>query len=834
MLDWAVWRRAFRVYRETLRRVESAQVSARLRNRIYSGIVSRYSWLQKDIASIDDENLWGLLNLSREMEDQLPGDGACADIITSSFKDRKVPQFFFNTEDIAEICDFAHAFYAEEVSDVVRRAERIVQNVFEFDIGERVRFEGDVRWDFRPSGWTEWAVRLNTFYYAPVLCQAYWYTGEEKFANKCIELIHDWVRKNPVGRLPSWKQMAVSQRIVYWAWVYHLLLPLLTTETLSLMLKSLFWHGEFLSSHLEIDQANNHLLLNAVALIVLGTLFPEFKRAEKWRELGLELLQEHLPELICSDGVYAERSSHYQVLVLDYLLRVAILLEENGQVVPAGILKQLQDMTGFLVSLRRPDGGLPMLGDSFAESHMCNVRDTLFAAAFFFDCANWWAMVDRPSLQALWTFGTEAIEDCWERAELQPIEASKAFPAGGYWIMRNVPDQLACQVVVDCGPFGFNRNPAHGHCDALSFEFFYDSWPMVIDPGAYEYGNTKWRNYFRGTSAHSTVVVDGKEQSELWGKSKVGRMANGVCSQWLTTDWFDYFDGYHDGYERLDDPVTHGRQILFAKGENPFLFIWDSLMGEKAHRFDANLHFSPMGEVDELREDSVVLKFGKEHKLVVVPLFSGEVDRSVVSGQTNPPLGWVSYRFGSKHPAPVVSTRATFDCPVSFGYLLLPISCEDRKEKCSTAFRHLDVYDRRGFKKQESAAVQLQTAGGDDSISIVLVNPGNSSSLIEGVNLEASAQLLWAQLTPERELGSLVGINFSAIELNGRSLVQTSSPLSWMWVHQNEATISLQVPASNQADLRLRAPKLVEKVTVNGRRVTHIRDDEFIELGGNR
>ncbi len=832
MLSWIILKQNFHFYRESLRRMEFAQIRARLRNLAYFSIVSRFPQLQKHINAMDDEDLWDSLNLMGDIRDPLiqAGDNDnVSSIIAEVFKSRTAPQFFFDVKDVLEICELAHILYANEISDVVRRAEEIVQGIFRFDIGEPVHFGSSVQWDYYPSGYAEWAVRLNSFYYAVPLCQASLYTGDAKFADKCVELIKDWIYNNPVGRSPAWQPMAVSLRILHWIWIYHLLLfsPALSAKMASLLLKSFFLHGEFLVRHLEIDQANNHLLFNAAALIMLGTVFPEFKTAGRWRRVGLNLLQKYLPDLICSDGVYAERSSHYQLLVLDLLLKTALLLERNGHTLSSSILKQLHNMAEFLVSLRRPNGSLPMLGDSFDESDMCHLHDTLFVAGAFFKRADWCAVAGHPSLQALWVLGKDAIKYCLDSIGLRAAKASSAFPVGGYWIMRNAPSQPVCHIVVDGGPFGLYRNPAHGHCDALSFDFFYDGHSMVIDPGTYEYGNTRWRNYFRGTSAHNTVVVDGQEQSELWGKSRVGRMANATCNQWLTTDWCDYFDGAHDGYKRLEDPVIHQRRMFLAKGENPFLLIHDCMEGKGAHEFISNLHLAPLGKVSEFDKDKVVISFGDTHGLVIVPLFPTEIDCKVVRGQEDPPLGWVSYRYGTKTPTTAISTRVVLECPASFGYLLLPIRNEGLQGIHDNPPLHLDVCDHQGSQIRDGVAVQLYTAG---CTNVVVMNRECSSVLVEGADLETSARVLWIQFNGESALQTIMGINFSTVTLRGQLFMQASRPLPWVRAELDGAKISLRVPGSGKVALLLRAPKVLDGVTVNGTAVTYIRNDDYIEL----
>ena len=72
--------------------------------------------------------------------------------------------------------------------------------------------------------------------------------------------------------------------------------------------------------------------------------------------------------------------------------------------------------------------------------------------------------------------------------------------------------------IVDAGPVGYRSIVSHGHADALAFTLSIGGLEFLIDPGTYAYHTQgPWRQYFRGTAAHSTLRVDGKDQSQFGG-----------------------------------------------------------------------------------------------------------------------------------------------------------------------------------------------------------------------------------------------------------------------------------------------------------------------------
>ena len=60
---------------------------------------------------------------------------------------------------------------------------------------------------------------------------------------------------------------------------------------------------------------------------------------------------------------------------------------------------------------------------------------------------------------------------------------------------------------------------------------------MIVDAGVFEYQAGMWRDFMRGTAAHNTLLVDGQDQSEVWGSFRVGRRARVHARYWAQQDW---------------------------------------------------------------------------------------------------------------------------------------------------------------------------------------------------------------------------------------------------------------------------------------------------------
>ncbi len=157
----------------------------------------------------------------------------------------------------------------------------------------------------------------------------------------------------------------------------------------------------------------------------------------------------------------------------------------------------------------------------------------------------------------------------------------KDFPNAGYYILGDrFETNREVRIVADAGPLGYLSIAAHGHADALSFTLSVGGKEILIDPGTYAYHTQRvWRDYFKGTSAHNTVRVDGVDQSVsggnfLWVKhaqAQVDRASSArrssIAGPRVTT-----------ATRGLKHPVTHRREIQFEK-QHSRLQVTDELLG---------------------------------------------------------------------------------------------------------------------------------------------------------------------------------------------------------------------------------------------------------------
>ena len=82
-----------------------------------------------------------------------------------------------------------------------------------------------------------------------------------------------------------------------------------------------------------------------------------------------------------------------------------------------------------------------------------------------------------------------------------------------------------------------------------------------------------------------------------------GRELGQVTGQDLAVNTLSFVPGARDGFERLADPVTHRRRVVFVKPA--FWLVIDELSAEGRHRYDQHWHFGPEATLEEAEDLSV-------------------------------------------------------------------------------------------------------------------------------------------------------------------------------------------------------------------------------------
>jgi len=507
---------------------------------------------------------------------------------------------------------------------------------------------------------------LNRHQHFVTLGQAYWITGDEKFAEAFVIQATSWMEANPPKQGINWaSSLELAFRAIAWLWAIHLFAgSLYLTGRFKLrLLKYLIAQGLHLESYLShYFSPNTHLTGEALGLFYLGCAMPEFERAETWRDVGLRILLEQLNHQIRDDGVYFEQTTYYHRYTADFYIHLLVLARARKIPIPEELELKLSQLITHLMWITRPDGSSPLIGDDdggrllkLGPRKLDDFRDTISIGAVLFGRGDWKQAAGRATVELLWLLGPSALNHYDLLPCYEPGDLSRVFPDSGLCVMRDGWARESRYVVMDCGPHG-SLSCAHSHADALSIEFSALGRNWIMDPGTYTYtGDSELRNWFRSTKAHNTVTIDGVSQSITAGPFSWERIASSRVDDFIDGKDFDYVRASHDGYERLDNPVQHSRAIISPKQEPngdlqsslaSYLIVHDSFITSGSHEYSVRFHIAPGCSAFAIGNHATVTEPGGRRLNIT------GFGRSTVQARVT--HSWVSRAYGERQPAVVV------------------------------------------------------------------------------------------------------------------------------------------------------------------------------------
>jgi hypothetical protein len=503
---------------------------------------------------------------------------------------------------------------------------------------------------------TKYVWELSRHHHTTVLAMAYWLTGDVRYAESATNQIDAWCAGNPFLHGVHWSSgIELGVRLISFAWVRRLLEDWPEVHSCfddnPKFVECVYQHQWWLTRRLSSgSSANNHLIYEGVGIYVAACSMPWFAESASWRVKARDILEREFRKQTFASGINRELGSGYNAFVFEAL---ALCLIEG----------QLSDDPWPITAWQLAANILSLFGN-FADCKGCPPRqgDGDDAQGLLLDAPGFGQSVDLLQLGAAWFGYTDCLPHLeerplrswlWGRTVGPPLEVGRKPRStrnslavdAGLVILRshsNTSNEIYC--VFDAGPLGYLSIAAHGHADALAIELRYGGQSILVDPGTFSYTASEvWRNYFRSTAAHNTLVIGGTNQSEsggpfLWKRAAKARL--------LGTEGLEesspvaFAEGEHDGY-RLRFGVCHNRRVTLdrARGE---IAIEDRITGGPAAPVQQIFHLHPdiscylTGNVAHL---SWIGNDGRRQaKLVLSELMNWQE----VCGSNEPVLGWYS------------------------------------------------------------------------------------------------------------------------------------------------------------------------------------------------
>ena len=525
---------------------------------------------------------------------------------------------------------------------------------------------------------------LNRHLHLVRLAQAWALTREARWLDALEQNLRSWLEQCPPLTGPNWtSSMELGIRLINWSLIWQLV----GGERSALFegdhgqrlradwLGSIHAHCRTIARHLSRhSSANNHLIGELAGLYVGAATWPCWKESQDWQAMAQRELETEAQVQFSRDGVHREQAFAYHIFVCEFLFVAGLFAQAGGQQLTPfsrAYWASLQRALRFLRSVRDVGGNVPTVGDADdgcvfrldasgmdRAGQLLALGETVFGGHADSHAGVRWLLHTLP--------GTRP--DC----DPHEVDSGWAFPDGGYLLFGNrfgEADEI--KGMLDCGPLGYLGIAAHGHADALALALSVAGEPCLIDPGTYSYWqDQKWRDYFRGTSSHNTVRIDGLDQSVSGGRFMWLRKAAASIERMPASPHEFDFRGSHDGYARLPDPVRHVRSVRFEGATNT-LVVRDEVSARKQHKVELFWHLAPGLDV-RLTSSGLAVR---GRRFVLQMQVSGEdLHLELVRGAENPPLGWYSATYESKAPCEVlristVSSAVPIECRFTITFI---------------------------------------------------------------------------------------------------------------------------------------------------------------------
>jgi uncharacterized heparinase superfamily protein len=537
------------------------------------------------------------------------------------------------------------------------------------------------RIDYRrdDTGDPKWIWELNRCQSLPLLAAAWLVSDDRQYAQAASDRLESWVDAHPPGRGIAWSNgFEAGIRAISLATAVDALRgsEFLDADRLAKALVSLWQHARWIQLDPSLgSSANNHRIGELVGLVVISVMAPELRPSSRWLDDALESLDQEAERQILADGTSVEQAFAYHVFVLDLLLVAVAALDSAGRSLPPALTAALERSGDALWAQLSENEPAPTYGDTddgralvVDEGDLRDPRGVAAGIAARLGHAKAARVAGGLDPTAWWLFGA-AGADRFARVRPAPEPGSVTLRDGGLTILR----RGRRRAMIDHGPHGYLSLAAHAHADALRLDLSLGHEQLVVDPGVGSYSaRPRLREAFRGTGFHATVLVDRTNSSQpggpfLWTRHAATRILAADAEAGFVV-------AEHDGYECLDDPVSHRRTVL-ALGKGESIVVIDRLEARGAHHYSQRWPLHPALDLDERTSDKVVAK-GEKAGLLLAVASSRPFLLNAVRGQADPPAGWWSARLESATPSWLLTVDVRASGSVEMATLLVPFESD--------------------------------------------------------------------------------------------------------------------------------------------------------------
>ncbi len=396
-------------------------------------------------------------------------------------------------------------------------------------------------------------------------------------------------------------------RILNWLQIHNMFLGQenYSDEDQLKTIATLLQHGAHLYERNQEFHSGNHQTRGLSALAMVSILLRDFEGTDKWYDLSMKLLEEHLSKEINDDGFQFERTVHYHISDIGNYYYVYQLAKTSNLEVSQFWEDKLKSLFTTLIKIAYPDRSAPVLSDDtddpWAEKNDISGALTL-GYLLFNDTEMGYFANDHVESKMFWYLSDSQLKMLDSIDTKQPEYKSLNFPTTGYYIMRDGWNPKNSMMIISAGLD--DLKPDHQHGDMLGVQAMANGKTILPNYQVRYYLSDL--ELFKNSMTKNVALVDeelqGKQYTSNKGGSGFGKfkeLPNPKVISWSTHDDVDVFVGSHDGFENVG--VEYSRQVINLKNE--FWIVKDNFISEKPHDYKQvwQGHYSPEHAPELLR-----------------------------------------------------------------------------------------------------------------------------------------------------------------------------------------------------------------------------------------
>lgn len=438
--------------------------------------------------------------------------------------------------------------------------------------------DGKIDWTYNPLGQDEFQKQLHRHQWLVPQAKVYRTSHDEKYIKSWIEVYGDWLKQNPMPESglnnTSWWQLQVAERVdvQIQLFSYYQNSVNFTPQWLSTFLVNLGVHADHLMAYPYAD--GNILISQARSLTYAGILFPEFKNAESWTNQGTKTLSNEVQKQFLADGMQYELDLSYHISAISDFNSALILAQINNKanLFPTDFLESLRKATEVVMHLTYPN-----FFDTKSKDHCVpgfnDTRQSSWSRSVLTKNFKKYIAMFPDNSEMLYMASAGKQGTC-------PPSTLKAFDTSGYYVLRNGWDKTSTLMIHTNNRKRVNepvKRWEHNQPDNGTFELYHNGRNFFPDSGVFAYEGdaetNKNREWYRSTSVHNTLTLDGKNITTAQGE--LLKKEEGSTELAVTQN---------QGYGNM----RHRRAIFFV--DKAFFVLVDEAIGSTAGTVNLNFN----------------------------------------------------------------------------------------------------------------------------------------------------------------------------------------------------------------------------------------------------